>query len=242
MLALLAELGIKANTNVQVFAGAGTVADLVLDCRANFRLDGENEWSAIALALYVPTGKTWVNRFGERISFDGIARNLMERDLSSASCNGAHVLMALSVFSQLSRQTLLLSDSTRRQVDAYLDLALKAIISSQRENGALNGMWYLEFVKMAGMRQYLSFIDDEKGVDRNHVVDQTQSHIGDVLATGHHCEWIITLPKDRQPSSDFYEGCISFLEAAISSVGCDDLRRDFCPYSHAVRVLLAVSE
>src|SRR6185437_15422714 len=71
--------------------GTHAVRELLEDTLANFdRRERELEWTAEALALYLPPQREWSDKYGNRHTLDEVAEELLNRPLSSsfANCRG----------------------------------------------------------------------------------------------------------------------------------------------------------
>jgi hypothetical protein len=66
-LSTLASLGVASGQRLRFAGDETTVAELVKCARADFHVQGEVEWSIIALARYAPTDRPWRNRWGGRV-------------------------------------------------------------------------------------------------------------------------------------------------------------------------------
>jgi hypothetical protein len=97
LLAVLVELQIPLNQPVSTAGGTRSVREVLQDTLANFdRHERELEWTAVALALYLPSKREWSDKYGNRHSLDEVAEELLNRPLTGrASCAGTHLLQAL---------------------------------------------------------------------------------------------------------------------------------------------------
>ncbi len=246
-LALLGELGKKSSEVVRdADGGRFSIEDLLKDCRANLRLEGEIEWSTLALAIYHPSRKGWQNRFQEEISFDKIAMHLVQKDLSYSSCFGIHALHTLTVYSRLSETTPVLSPKVKAIVDTYLDLAVATVIQTQRENGALNPHWYRSMLETQGhsdlvQKHRLQIVRLPAGPwSVSELIDRA-TPMDFALSTGHHCEWMFLLQPERQPPPKFFGRCGEYLAGWVEQSEISYLRSNVCPATHSLRILIALS-
>jgi len=62
-----------------------------------------------------------------------------------------------------------------------------------------------------------------------------------VLTTGHHVEWLMLLPPDLQPPRECFQVALRWLQVRLEVDDLDTIRQNYCPYSHAGRVLRVLS-
>jgi hypothetical protein len=217
--AVFGEVGVPSMVAVRAGDYKGSVADLVRDCLLNFQLrevtSFEPEWAVTALALYLPPVRSWRNRWGEQVSFDGIAEFLVGRDISRYACEGTHLLSALGFLIQADEQFSILSRrAAGRVVDVCRRIGRETLASLQRPDGSWGSDW-------AG---------GDSGVPPQpwHSV-----HI-----TGHLMECQILLPPDLQAPAGCLGRALNYLAQAVAETDAQDMARAYCPYSHAGRVVL----
>jgi hypothetical protein len=96
VLCTLAQAGVPATRQILCGGDRLSVSDAIQDCLANFDISApEIEWTAIAIATYLPPRQSWINKLGDRTNFDGLATELMHRNLAGGAAAG-RIYWALS--------------------------------------------------------------------------------------------------------------------------------------------------
>jgi hypothetical protein len=246
-LTILADLGIKANQPIAARGIQGTVKDLLADTTANFQTRGEFEWSALALLQYYPSRKIWSNRFGETFDYDKVSSKLMSRPLHMASCGGAHVLTCLAAILQCDAQEPLLSPRMRSAVTSYLANMMRYVSNRQLPDGSIDPAWNLQLRAQPWYVETLSLINAKPMISRVERLASEQSELlredddAQLLYTSHLAEWALYLPLDMQPEPDFYSRAARFLYHQLLDADAKFAGRNYCPYSHAIAVLVVLN-
>ncbi len=115
-LATCASLGVPATRMFLSEEGGASIAKLVCSTRADFHLDGELEWTAVALARYAPTSRYWINRWGRKFTFDDVAGILLNHTYGEGTCAGSHVLYALVTLLRVNMQRNILSEEIETEI------------------------------------------------------------------------------------------------------------------------------
>ncbi len=227
ILAVCGSLGLPLNTLITFSDGTcGTLQDVLDDTVAYFMPKGDYLWDAISIVFYLPPAKMWTDRFGNKHSFDSLAEQVMDRNLESASCAGAHVFQTLIAILRADRRYNLLTDRVRTRLLVYLRQAVDALSAAQDAEGAWAPYW---LTRMPGVKaSRVAF-----------VAGSTPR----IIATGHSLEWLLLLPPEMRPPRRLIEKAARWLMAAQLTESADPqwLGRNYCPASHAVRVLAAMS-
>ena len=85
----LGEAGARSDTAIRLPDGASaTLEGVIRESLANFNIEQEMEFTAVAYSRWLPPTRRWVDRHGYVHSFDEIAEALMSRSLDGASCCG----------------------------------------------------------------------------------------------------------------------------------------------------------
>jgi hypothetical protein len=228
VLAVLGGLGVPPGQPVRLPGDeAGTLRMMLDDLTADFSLGGEIEWEAIALALYLPPARTWVNRRGETFSFDALCEELIRRPVESSTCSGTHRLISLVVLLRSDRETEILSPWMRAQLTDVVRSSAEHLARVQDEDGSWGRDWYKG---MAG--------DERDGPTAGRTRD------GALAVTGHHLEWLMLLPDEFRPPRRSFERAIRWLLPALKQSMAEG-RRDskwYCPATHAARSIRLLTE
>jgi hypothetical protein len=224
LLSTLAELGIPGSRPIRLKDGAmRSVSDVVDDLKANFSLEGELAWRAIALSSYVDRAD-WTNKFDEVCRFDDIARELISRPQSARSCEGLHNLIALTILLKTNEFNNIFSNFMRENVRNHLIETIGLAARSQRGDGSWGMDWHKAPPSAAGRSP----------------ADATSPDSDDaLLITGHILEWFILLPGEMQPERRVYESAAAWLLASLQTPRPDPdwIRRRYCPVVHATRCI-----
>jgi hypothetical protein len=225
-LALLAEAGIPLSQPLSTARGSGTVEAILTDSLANFHpKQPEIEWSALAFALYLPPRASWTNKYGEVMSFDMLTGELMKRDFKSGlACGGTHLLYSLVVLLRADEVAPVLSAAIREDARSYLKRMAEAVAANQSQEGWWGLDWYEAVDGRRGMSEYTEARDSDF-----------------VLITGHHLEWMLLLPTDLAPPRECFSRGTYWLKTHLLAAKRQTMMAQYCPYSHAGKVLALVS-
>lgn len=226
-LAILSALGLPTTQPIRLAGGQESTLQAVFDdLVANFVLDGEIYWDVMPLILYAPPTKAWKNKFGKEFTFDDAARELLSRSLSGSPCAGTHQLTNLVVMLRVDTQTPILSDAVRGEIREYLGLVSRTLTECQRPQGYWDALWYQN---MPGSKP----INGRAMVGLN----------GEVLATGHHLEWMLLLPDDLRPPPEVFARGARWLTRVLLEETKDArwVSGNYCPVVHAARSALVLS-
>ncbi len=229
LLCELAKHGVPLREQITIHSQSFDVKDLLRDTMANFNLkESEIEWNFIALMLYLPPQRSWIDKFGTHYSFDDLAEELLVRKAQPEAqpCFGIHRLEGLALLLQLDHAHHLLSPASRNGVVAYLAQEVKLLIATQSEDGSWPETWYLQ---------------EASGTDGASARHRTINIHRRVHVTGHHVDWLLLLPSDLIPHATVFENAGQFLLKAILSAEDEDLLKHYCPYSHAAHSLRLLS-
>jgi hypothetical protein len=221
LLAVLAETGVPLTHRVRVDGSERDVRSLLEDSLACFDMKQEIEWTALAYALYLPPKATWTDKFGRTFSFDDLADELLSRafDRSGIACDGTHLLYSLTVLLRSDEIAPILSGESRRRVTARLRDVSARVVAGQEADGSWSVGWYRS--------------GDRTAAPGSTGGPQPQK----VLVTGHHIEWLLLLPRDLRPDEDCLRRGSSWLGDQLQSAPAETIRKNYCPYSHAGKIL-----
>jgi hypothetical protein len=229
VLASFAELGIPLSHPLRLDEGTFSVRDVLRDSIANFHLRQEElVWTALAYALYLPPQRDWVNRYGERTSFDELVNELLVCPLDKASCVGTHLLYVLIVLARVDQQEALLDDVTRERLWQSLRETTGAAIANQWPDGSWSVDWYKG---LPGRPGPVALSPDPN------------TRYLRLLTTGHLAEFLLYLPAEHQVHPSCLKRAASWLYEQLRSASRDETEANYCPYAHAacaLRQLLTV--
>jgi hypothetical protein len=106
-----------------------------------FTLDGELEFMATALALWLPPQRDWTDRFGMRHTFDDLVHKLLQQPYGRGACGGCHRPYALVNILQCDEQYPILSAQARREALDWLARLSKLLERSERSEGGWDRSW-----------------------------------------------------------------------------------------------------
>ena len=179
-LACLTEAGVNLHEPVFTPNRRREINDVLQEALRDFRLDeSEVEWSALAFGLWIAPQKTWTTRTGRELSFDLMAERLMRGHKKFGVCSGTHRVYSLMVLVRLDDDHDILSDAMREQVMEHLRSVRDLIMVSQFPDGHWPSNW------SEGADAVAKPVNDEL--------------FRQVIATGHHLEWLAIAPKELHP-------------------------------------------
>ena len=198
---------------LQVGKESYAVRDLVRGAINECRMQHGTElpWTIIALAAYLGTNQTWANRHGEAISLEGLCQALTETSAGEGACLGTHALYAVTFVLRVHEQSPILSPEGEEKLKGFLARTLEVLRATQRLSGAWGKDWSMESARAPG------------------VLDAPT----ELLATGHHLEWIALLPEDISPPPDMVRRAADFLVTMILDAEEETLQQNYTAYSHA---------
>jgi hypothetical protein len=217
-LASCAETGIPLAQTMDVAGASVTVDALVDGSRANFVADQDPCWSLIAYCLYRPDEPAWVDRFGDRHSYESIANSLMSGPIDAGPCGGSHKHYALALLLQADKRAPFLTGGTKGRIEAFLQNSSRILESSQHRSGSWGVTWaHPEGTSTSG----------HPGAESSDLL---------LLVTGHHLEWAALVEPRNRPSDAALAAACQFLLQAVQ--GRTRTSADaYCGWSHAIRSL-----
>jgi hypothetical protein len=219
-LATCAEIGIPLQQAVETKEGTTSIEQLLKSSRLECVRDQEIEWSAVAYCSYLPEQPVWTNRFGEQLSYDQVAYDLLAKTPGTGACYGTHTLIALTHILLADDRFRIIDGNTRRHIEARLHDTSRLLMQSQLACGGWPTSWY----------------KSETGSIESLEASRTPSEL--LHVTGHHLEWIITAPQNLRPDERTISDAVRFLLKAVDGQDSEDIRKNYCGFSHALRVLL----
>ncbi|MGH7137080.1 MAG: hypothetical protein ACREHD_15170, partial [Pirellulales bacterium] len=191
------------------------------------------------------------NRFGEAFDFDKVACALVAKPLDQYSCGGTHGLYALAVIAQVDEATACLSGDVRQLVHDYLRALADFVGRSQQSDGSFDTEWYFDAAACswyekatAEARAHLSTVGlvapaEPRSARRGESLAPHERPLSQkVLVTGHHLEWLFLRAAYDQPADSTIRAALKFLHASLRRADESEIRANYCPYSHALSVLI----
>ena len=220
VLATLGMLGLPSSTSLRSEGTTANIANLILRAQDHLVLEGEIEWTAMALALYSPTSDVFTNQWEQEFSFELIAKRLLDRQLNEGACVGTHTLQALAVLLQVDAQISIFDQQTELLILNRLRDVLGCLKKSQSRSGYWTPEWPYSLADESTQRlDNLIFPD-----------------LLLVQATGHHLEWIELLPDSIEVDEAMLIRAKSWCLQALEKVEKISDER-LCPYSHCFRAV-----
>jgi hypothetical protein len=227
VLAAFGELGIPLTQPLRFPDATLSVRDVLQDSLANYQADqGELMWTGLAYALYLPPSRSWLNRFGERTTFDDLASELLARPLNRSPCAGTHLIYTLTVLGRADQQEPVLTGAVRERLWQRLRQARDAALATQEPDGS----WPLDWNRAL-------LADTEQKQQAPDITDPDSR----LLTTGHLAEWLLYLPEELAVPESCLRQAGWWLYERLRVASPDQVRDNFCPYAHAARVLLLTS-
>jgi len=217
-LAVMAELGLERDHPIQLWKTRCTIQDVVHAALANFNWEEELEWTTIALALYLPPAKCWVDKYNRMTDFDQLCTRLCGKPLGTGSCFGTHALYALAVLLAADKQEPVLSTASHSLARQRLAQAVEQLAQKQYADGHWTNHWY-----------------STSTGDKETVTAEDVSY--DLLVTGHSLEWLALVPDDILINDTMIERAIQYVVSRILEASPARLQSRFCPYTHAGNAL-----
>lgn len=218
-LASLTEAGIHRDE--PVFAPSRrdmTINDVIQQSLRDFHLDEpEVEWSAMAFGLWIPPVKQWKTAEGRSISFDQIVQRLIRGDKRFGVCVGTHRVYSVMLLIRLDDQFDILSDAVRAEGYAYLEKVRDLISVCQFEDGHWPANW----------------MEGETALTHPEEIPGYKN----VIATGHHLEWLAIAPKELHPPHEQIVKAAKWIIKNTTSHTEEEILQKYTFYSHVGNAL-----
>ncbi len=219
LLACLSEAGVKLDQRVYAPSGRNlTLNDVLQEALRDFRPDErETEWSTMAFALWLPPTKSWQTKTGRTVTFDMLAERLMRGQKEIGVCVGTHRVYSLMLLWRLDHQFDILTDETSERIFAHLKSVRDLILVSQFPDGHWPPNW----------------ADGKDAVDHpKH--DESRR---DVIATGHHLEWLAIAPLELHPPRERIRKAAHWLVENTTGQSDEEIYQNYTFYSHVGNAL-----
>lgn len=190
-----------------------TLNNVVQEALRDFRLDErETEWTAMAFGLWIAPRREWIGNGGRHYSFDLLVDRLMRGEKQTGVCVGTHRVYSLMLLVRLDDEYDILTDSARAQAWSYLEQVRDAITNSQLADGHWPSNW----------------------PDGRAAVDQpiTEDLYKQVIATGHHLEWLSIAPPELHPPADKVEAAMRWIIRTTKERTHEEIKQNFTFFSH----------
>ncbi len=218
-LACLSEAGVSIDTPLRTASGRRyTFRDALVQALRDMRLDErEVEWSAMAFGLWIPPHRRWINDEGRLLSFDLLAQRLIRGHSRFGVCSGTHRVYSLALLLRLDEQFHILSPGVRDAVWQHLAYVRDLIRQSQFPDGHWPSNW------AEGKRAVDAPIDDPE--------------YRQVIATGHHLEWLAIAPRELHPPHEQIVRAARWVIHNTTSKTEQQIQRTYTFYSHVGNAL-----
>lgn len=187
LLACLSEAGVPLDQPVYTPGRRQMMfRDVLMEAMRDFELDErETEWTALGFGLWLPPDKMWVGAEGREYSFDLLAKRLLRGELEKGVCSGTHRIYSLMVLLRLNDEYGILTEEVATLVYRHLEHVRDLITQSQFDDGHWPSNWK----------------DGQAAVERPKA-DELKDQ---VIATGHHLEWLAIAPQELHPPRELLE-------------------------------------
>lgn len=225
LLATLAETGTPLDTPLHLRDGEATVADLLNTTMRRFYLDRlEYEWTAISYVRYLYPLHDWRNKYGEKITVEKLAQELLDHQPEAGPCDGLHRLEALVLLYRVDAQAraeakpAILPERLRQRILSYMQESSRQLVAAQSSEGYWSRGWSRAQPPADDKKQPITLHDK-------------------LLVTGHHLEWLALAPEEVQPPRENIVRAGQWLTKSLLEMDAKNLVESYGPYSHAARAL-----
>ncbi len=218
-LACLSEAGIPLDQPVRSPGRPnGTLKQMIEQAIYDFDLDErETEWSAMGFGLWLPPQKEWVNGHRRKLNFDMIARRQMRGHKTYGVCGGTHRVYSLMSLVRLDDEFDILSDEVRAEAMTYLGSVRDILMVTQHEDGHWPYNWPDGEAALKTPEDYEAYKD--------------------VIATGHHLEWLAIAPKELHPPREMILKAADWIIENTTSKTKAEILSNYTFYSHVGNAL-----
>jgi hypothetical protein len=218
-LACLSEAGVPLDQPVRSPGRPnGTLKQMIEQAIYDFDLDErETEWSAMGFGLWIAPQKEWVNGHHRKLNFDMIARRQMRGHKTYGVCGGTHRVYSLMSLVRLDDEFDILSDEVHDEAMKYLASVRDILMVTQFEDGHWPYNWP----------------DGEAALESPEGYDAYK----DVIATGHHLEWLAIAPKELHPPHEQILKAADWIIKNTTSKTKKEILSNYTFYSHVGNAL-----
>lgn len=199
----------------------GTIRDLIRGSVNYFVVEQELEWTVESLCRYLAPCRSWTNRFGDRFTFDGVAEKLLSRPYGVGSCQGLHVLYAMTVLLRVDDVCEILSVEIRRRIESHL-LWSRELERRQVQDGT--------FTEVQGSKSVPDLFED-----RSDWISRSQ-----IVFISHNLEWISLAPEELRPRHEVVVNAARALMEGLRPWSMYSRSGEYAPLSHAGSALCSL--
>jgi hypothetical protein len=249
LLATLAETGTPLDAPMHLRGSEARVGDLLDDSMQRFYLDRlEFEWSTISYVRYLYPLKQWRNKYGERLSVDGLVKELMEKAPEAGPCDGLHRLEAMVLLYRVDEaavaagQKSVLSKSDRGKMLGYMKRVSELLVAAQSPEGYWTRQWS-KGMPLSDIKAEPEAKTDAKTETKTAAKPKadpnakTAAMHDKLLVTGHQLEWLALAPEQVQPPRENIVRAGQWITRTLLEIDQKELTETYGPYSHAARAL-----
>lgn len=218
-LACLTEAGVPLSHPVRTPGNPNlTLKNVLEQAMYDFEVDEwETEWSTMAFGFWLPPVKSWENANRRKINFDLIAKRQLRGHKQYGVCGGTHRVYSLMCLIRLDDQFSILSDGVRTEVLDHLRTIRDILEVTQFEDGHWPYNW-------------------PDGKDAVEHPDDYPAY-RDVIATGHHLEWLAIAPEDLHPPKEMIHKAADWIVKNTTSKSHEEILDNYTFYSHVGNAL-----
>jgi len=192
-----------------------TMRDVLGQAIYDFDLDErETEWSAMAFGLWLAPQNQWVNGQRRTLNFDMIAERQIRGHKKLGVCGGTHRIYSLMVLLRLDDQYdhKILSPEMRQKTVDFVKTVRDLLLVTQFEDGHWPYNW-------------------PDGADVLTKPD-TNPKFRDVIATGHHLEWLAIAPEEFHIPRENVKKAAEWLVNKTKTTAYKDILGNYTFFSH----------
>jgi hypothetical protein len=216
LLKVMGEIGLPSGTQINLHDGdKATLNDVIRASLAEFSIDHELEFTTIAYCRWLPPRKEWVDRNGQRYTFNALCQKILDQPVGKGACCGTHALYALVTMLRVDEIYDILSDKNRNRIRTRLRDVCHILETNQSTEGAWFEGW-------PGRNQ--------PGADN----ETFQA----IWVTGHQLEWIALAPRDLRPKRESISKAAQLLARIIPQHVVGTIENNYDAFSHAARALV----
>lgn len=217
LLATLAEIGLPSDTPLHVPGETTNISELYRAAAERYHSQQlEPEWTLISYARWSYPQVGWQNQYGEHITASQLMEQAFQAPPGHGVCAGTHRLEGLVLLLNLQRMQPAAGCFSAKRLERYLIAQRNLVLAAQHPHG----YWARNWGGGAAAQNA-----------------STADLAGQILATGHHLEWLALLPSELRPPREPVLRAAQWLVQALERVEEGQLEALYGPFSHAGRAL-----